>query len=243
VPNGEGPFPLVVMPHGGPHVSEYVIFDEWAQMLANNGYMVLQPQYRMSMGYGLEHFTSAFVRGSEAGGKMQDDKDDGALHLVEEGLVDPDRIAMFGWSYGGYAALVAASRTPQIYQCVIAGAAVSNYRRQANEYGGGVKGRNKIWQEYQYNAVHPTDEVGKVNVPVLLVHGSVDQRVRPRQARMYLKELEKHNKPYKYLELDGADHFSNTLFYGHKIELYESMIDFLTNDCGMQSELQASSAD
>ena len=242
VPNGEGPFPLVVMPHGGPHVSEYVIFDEWAQVLANNGYMVLQPQYRMSLGYGLEHFTSAFVEGSEAGRKMQDDKDDGALHLVKEGLADRDRIAMFGWSYGGYAALVAASRSPQIYQCVIAGAAVSNYRRQANEYGGGVSGRNKIWQDYQYNAVHPTDEVEKVNVPVLLVHGSVDQRVRPRQARMYLKELEKHDKPYKYLELDGADHFSNTLFYEHKIELYESMIDFLSNDCGMQPELQASAA-
>ena len=60
---------------------------------------------------------------------------------------------------------------------------------------------------------------------------------------MYLKQLEKYNKPYKYLELDGADHFYDTLFYNHQIELYESMIDFLANDCGMQPELQASSAD
>ncbi|MGB5512650.1 MAG: prolyl oligopeptidase family serine peptidase, partial [Woeseiaceae bacterium] len=244
VPNGEGPFPLVVMPHGGPQVSEVVVYDEWAQMLANNGYMVLQPQYRMSLGYGMEHFTSAFVNGSEAGRKMQDDKDDGALHLVEEGLVDPDRIAMFGWSYGGYAALIAASRTPQIYQCVIAGAAVSNQRRQGNEYGNASKGRDKIWQDtYRNGSVEPTEEVEKVNVPILLVHGSVDQRVRPRQAKMYLKELEKNGKPYKMLWLDGADHFSNTLFYEHQIELYESMIDFLANDCGMQPQLRASSSD
>ncbi|MCP5093139.1 MAG: S9 family peptidase, partial [Gammaproteobacteria bacterium] len=90
-PNSKGPHPLVVLPHGGPHVSETIIYDEWGQMLANNGYMVLQPQYRMSLGYGMDHFLSAFINGSEGGRKMQDDKDDGALHLIKEGLVDPDR--------------------------------------------------------------------------------------------------------------------------------------------------------
>ncbi len=234
VPNiGKKPYPLIVLPHGGPHVREVVLYDEWAQMLANNGYMVLQPQYRMSMGYGMDHFLSAFIDGSEGGRKMQDDKDDGALFLVEKGFADPDRIAMYGWSYGGYAALIAASRTPQIYQCVIAGAAVSNPRRQANEYGNASSGTGKIWTEvYQYGAIQPTEEVAKVNVPILLIHGSVDQRVRPRQARMYLKELEKQNKPYKFVELEGADHFYSTLFYEHQIELYTSIIDFLANDCG-----------
>jgi dipeptidyl aminopeptidase/acylaminoacyl peptidase len=234
VPNsGKRPYPLIVLPHGGPHVREVVLYNEWAQMLANNGYMVLQPQYRMSLGYGMEHFQSAFINGSEGGRKMQDDKDDGAQYLVEKGFADADRMAMFGWSYGGYAALVAASRTPQIYQCVIAGAAVSNPRRQTNEYGNASSGTGKVWQEvYQFGAVQPTEEVAKVNVPILLIHGSVDQRVRPRQARMYMKELEKFNKPYKFVELDGADHFYSTLFYGHQLKLYESMIDFLSNDCG-----------
>jgi dipeptidyl aminopeptidase/acylaminoacyl peptidase len=215
-------------------------------MLANNGYMVLQPQYRMSLGYGMDHFLSAFINGSEGGRKMQDDKDDGAKFLVEKGYADPDRMAMFGWSYGGYAALVAASRTPQLYQCVIAGAAVSDYRRQANEYGGGASGTSKIWTEvYQYDMVEPVEEAPKVNVPVLLIHGSVDQRVRPRQAKLYLKQLEKYNKPYKYVELDGADHFSNTLFYKHQIELYTSIIDFLKTDCGpngLADDLSASAS-
>jgi len=231
-PNGEGPFPTVILPHGGPHVHEVVLFDEWAQMLANNGYLVAQPQYRMSMGYGFDHFRSAFREQSEGGRAMQDDKDDAALHLVELGLADPDRMAMFGWSYGGYAALVAASRTPQIYQCTIAGAAVADYVRQANEYPN-PRGTGQIFTEdYQYKVVNPIDEVAKVNVPVFVIHGSVDQRVRPRQANMYLAALEKHNKEYKYLELDGADHFSNTLFYNHKIALYEGIISYLRNDCG-----------
>lgn len=235
IPNGEAPFPLVVLPHGGPFVQETVIYDEWSQMLANNGYMVLQPQYRGSKGYGMEHHLAAWKNGSEAGYSMQDDKDDGALHLVKEGLADKDRLAMFGWSYGGYAALVAASRTPQIYQCVIAGASVTDMVKQVNTIANErwFRGAVEIEQmEYRKGAVNPVDEVENVNVPILLIHGSVDQRVQPVQARIYLKELEKHNKPYKYVELDGADHFYDTLYYEHQIELYSSMIDFLANDCG-----------
>ncbi|HEX5787158.1 MAG TPA: prolyl oligopeptidase family serine peptidase [Woeseiaceae bacterium] len=232
VPNGKPPFPTVVLPHGGPHVHEVVIYDEWAQVLANNGYLVVQPQYRMSLGYGYDHFRSAFREQSEGGRAMQDDKDDAALHLVEQGLADPDRLAMFGWSYGGYAALVAASRTPQLYQCVIAGAAVADYVRQANEYPN-PRGTGRIFTEdYQYKVVNPVAEVAKVNVPILLVHGSVDQRVRPRQARLYRDALDKAGKPYEYIELDGADHFYNTLFYGHQLTLYTNLIDFLANDCG-----------
>jgi dipeptidyl aminopeptidase/acylaminoacyl peptidase len=237
IPNGEGPFPTVVMPHGGPHVQEIVIYDEWAQMLANNGYMVVQPQYRMSHGYGKELFLSAFIDGSEAGRKMQDDKDDAALRLVELGLADPDRMAMFGWSYGGYAALIAASRTPQIYQCTIAGAAISDTVVAANdEIRRSPDGAMRVWRDvYEYGAVQPVKEVEKVNVPVLLIHGSVDSRVLPKQAKLYRDAMDKADKYYKYVELEGADHFYVTLWYEHQIELYESIIDFLENDCGQMS--------
>ncbi len=232
---GKKPYPLVVLPHGGPHVHEVILYDEWAQMLASRGYMVIQPQYRMSMNYGMDHFLSAFINGSEGGRKMQDDKDDGALFLVEKGYADPDRMAMFGWSYGGYAALVAASRTPQIYQCVIAGAAVSDPRRQANDFLNRQDGTGKIWREvYLYGQVQPVEEVDKVNVPVLLIHGSVDHRVLPRQAALYRKAMDRANKSYKYVELEGAGHFYNTLFYEHQLELYENLVDFLANDCDMQ---------
>jgi dipeptidyl aminopeptidase/acylaminoacyl peptidase len=242
VPQGEGPFPLIVLPHGGPFVQEVVGWDEWGQMLANNGYMVLQPQYRGSRGYGMQFYMDAFMDGGQGGFKMQDDKDDGAMYLVERGLVDPDRIAMFGWSYGGYAALVAASRTPQIYQCVIAGAAVSDPNMQVNYYRYRLRGTGKDEQLRMWDdSISPLKEVEKVNVPLLLVHGDVDQRVPPDHAKKYRKLLDEYNKNYKYLELKGADHFSNTLFFHHQIELYETMIDYLNNDCG-QVSMQAKAA-
>lgn len=233
VPQGEPPFPLIVLPHGGPFVQETVVYDEWSQLLANNGYMVLQPQYRGSRGYGKQFYMDAFMKGGQGGYDMQDDKDDGAEYLVRRGLVDRDRIAMFGWSYGGYAALVAASREDQIYQCVIAGAAVSDPTMQVNYYryqlrGTGREEQLRMWDD----SISPLDEVQKVNVPMLLIHGSVDQRVPPEHAKKYRKLMDKYNKNYRYLELDGADHFSSTLFYRHQIALYENMIGYLQNDCG-----------
>lgn len=233
IPHGEGPFPTVVMPHGGPFVGEVVGYDEWAQMLANNGYLVLQPEYRGSTNFGLDFYKSAFLPTGQGGYKMQDDKDDGVLHLIRQGLADKDRVAMFGWSYGGYAALIAASRTPQIYQCVIAGAAVSDNLMQVSYYSRFMRGSSKIEQINMWKgSISPMNEIAKVNVPILLIHGSVDQRVPPEHVRKYLKGLKDHNKPYKYVELEGADHFYNTLYFEHQILLYNSMIDYFRDDCG-----------
>ena len=176
---------------------------------------------------------SAFKDGGEGGHKMQDGKDDGVLDLIKEGLVDSDNVAMFGWSYGGYAALVAASRTPQLYQCVVAGAAVSDPLMPISYYSARMRGAQEMEQGNMWiDSISPVDEVEKVNVPLMLVHGSVDQRVPPEHVRRYIDELEKYNKPYKYVELDGADHFSSTLFYEHQIMLYESLTSFLREDCG-----------
>lgn len=231
-PKGEGPFPLIVLPHGGPHVNEVIGYDEWGQLLANNGYMVLQPQYRMSVGWGQKHFDLAM---GEHGLAMQDDKDDGALYLIEKGEVDKDRVAMFGWSYGGYAALVAASRDPNIYQCVIAGAAVANPRKVYLLR----KGRNtpKAIDEWAkarggYVGVNPMEEIDEVNVPVLMVHGDVDRRVLYFNFKEYKQSLQKAGKLGDYLTLQGADHFSLTLMYAHQRDFYTKMLDYLKNNCG-----------
>ena len=233
IPHGEPPFPLIVMPHGGPFVQETVIYDEWSQMLANNGYLVLQPQYRGSLGYGSAFYLAAIEGGGQGGHRMQDDKDDGALYLARQGLADPDRMAMYGWSYGGYAALVAASRTPQIYQCVIAGAAVSDPIMQLNYYRDELRGHALEQQLTMWkDSVSPIEEVGKVNVPLLLIHGTVDQRVPLDHAKKYVRGLDKFGKTYKFVELEGADHFYDTLFFRHQLKLYQSMIDYLKHDCG-----------
>ncbi len=236
IPKGDGPFPLVVMPHGGPYVPEVIDrFDEWSQLLANNGYLVLQPQYRGSLKYGLDFYKSAFIDGSEAGRAMQDDKDDGALYLVEQGLADPDRMAMFGWSYGGYAALVAASREDQIYQCVVAGAAVTDPDMQVDYYRYRMRGAQKVEQLTTWDgAVSPMKEVDKINVPMFIVHGDKDQRVPPEHFDKYIAALERADVNHKKLILEGADHFDNTLIYEHKILFYTQMLRFFENDCGLK---------
>lgn len=235
-PKGPGPHKLVVMPHGGPFVREVVLFDEWAQMLANNGYMVLQPQYRGSKGYGINFYQSAFFNGGEGGRKMQDDKDDGVKHLIEQGIVDKDKVAFFGWSYGGYAALIAAARSPNLYKCSIAGAAVADNFQQVNYYRtflsmDTVQGKEQLnmWTD----SVDPIEEVDKVNIPLFVIHGSIDQRVPPVHAKKYVSKLKSKKKDHKYLELKNADHFSNTLFYKHKMKMYPAMLDYLKNECGM----------
>lgn len=232
-PKGPGPHPLVVMPHGGPHVNEIVGYDEWGQLLANAGYMVLQPQYRMSVGWGRDHFDSAY---GEHGLAMQDDKDDGAMHLVKKGLVDKDRMAMFGWSYGGYAALVATTRENNIYQCAIAGAAVADPKKvyMKRSAPGSPKALDDWSQRRGMIGINPINEVSKANIPLLMVHGDVDARVMYFNYKDYKKAMEKagKNDQAQYLTLKGADHFSATLMYEHQEKFYTKLLDYLEKDCG-----------
>lgn len=230
-PKGKGPFPLVVLPHGGPHVAEVIDYDEWGQVLASRGYMVLYPQYRGSLGYGIKHFLATW---NEHGKKMQDDKDDGALYLVSKGLVDKDRIAMFGWSYGGYAALVAAARTPQIYQCSVAGAPVADPTMQFNYYKDQLREFELEFEQQRRSGISPVEEVSKINVPLLFIHGRQDQRVPYEHFEVYQKAVKAAGKSdlVKFVTLEGADHFSNTLFFRHQIKLYQELTSFLANDCG-----------
>ena len=233
MPKGSGPFPTVVLPHGGPHVNEVITYDEWGQVLANNGYMVIQPQYRMSTGWGVKHFESAY---GEHGLAMQDDKDDAALWAVEQGLADPDRLAMFGWSYGGYAALVAAQREPNLYQCVIAGAAVAApgkvYRMRRSPWA--PKPLDQWSKDRGGTTVDPVEAIDKVNIPVMMVHGDWDSRVLYFNYKDYKKAAKKAGKDnmMKFVTLKGADHFYRTLMNEHQEDLYTEMLDFLKNDCG-----------
>ena len=192
-PKGEGPFPLVVIPHGGPHVNEVIAYDEWGQLLANAGYMVLQPQYRMSVGWGKDHFDAGY---GEHGLAMQDDKDDGVKYLVAQGLVDPNRVAMFGWSYGGYAALVASQREDNLYQCAIAGAAVADpaksYRDRRSPNS--PKALDEWAQRRGMIGVNPIAQVEKTNIPLMMVHGDVDHRVEYWHLKDFRTAMERAGK-------------------------------------------------
>jgi len=207
-----------------------VSYDEIGQFLASQGYMVLHPENRISVGWGQKHFDAGY---GEHGLAMQDDKDDGVLYLIEQGLVDPDRVAFMGWSYGGYAALVAASREPQLYQCTVAVAAVADAEKQ---YLGRRDSSLKALDEWSRRrgaiGVNPINEVNKVNIPLLMVHGDVDRRVMYYHFKDYKKAFEDAGKQGQFVTLEKADHFSNTLMYNHQQQLYTKVADYLSNDCG-----------
>jgi dipeptidyl aminopeptidase/acylaminoacyl peptidase len=233
---GKKPYPTVVMPHGGPWVRDTIIYDEWAQLLASHGYMVLQPNYRGSTGFGLNHWKKG---DNNWGQTMQDDKDDGVKFLVDKGLADPDKVAIFGWSYGGYAAFAASVRENGPFACAIAGAGVTDLSR----IGASLFNRSRYGRVFQGTTVSglsPIDEAEKLSIPLFIVHGDIDQRVPIEQSRLFVKKLESLGKPHKYLELEGADHFYNTLYYRHKSAFYPAMIDWLENSCFTESTIAKS---
>jgi dipeptidyl aminopeptidase/acylaminoacyl peptidase len=227
-PKGDGPFPLVVMPHGGPFVEEKILFDEWPQFFANNGYMVIQPQYRGSYGYGMDFHKKAFINGGEGGKKMQDDLDYGAKYLIQNGTVDKDNVFMFGWSYGGYTSLIASMNDEKLYKCVVAGAAVADTIQQYNYYGSRLEGAQKVRQEsYSKESVNPIDHIDDIKVPLLMIHGDNDQRVPIKHAYKFVEELEANNVEHDFIVLEGADHFLGTIGYKNMLKMWESSLNYI----------------
>jgi dipeptidyl aminopeptidase/acylaminoacyl peptidase len=204
--------PLIVMPHGGPFVRDEWGYDTWAQFLANRGYVVLQPNFRGSTGYGRD-----FVAKGEGqwGRTMQDDLDDGVQWLVEQGKVDPKRVCIMGASYGGYAALWGAARNPEIYRCAISLAGISDlaamikYDRRsfsATRYYTAWRERVQGDKAFDLNTVSPLYAVDRINIPLLIAHGTDDENVPISQSRKLHEALLKANKPHQYLVYEGEGH-------------------------------------
>ncbi len=235
--------PLVVMPHGGPESYDAVGFDWMAQYFANRGYLVLQPNFRGSSGYGTEH---RILGKGEWGGKMQDDITDGVQTLVEQGLADPTRVCIVGASYGGYAALAGGAFTPDLYKCVVAIAPVSDIRPLLVD----VKWDNgrkhwalDYWQENigdldeereKLDAISPARAADKFTAPVLLIHGNDDTVVPIKQSEIMERALEKAGKDVTFLELEGEDHWMSD--GDTRIDALRAMATFIDQHIGAEAE-------
>ena len=224
--SGEKPFPAVVLPHGGPWARDFLGWDRWAQFLANRGYAVLQPQYRGSEGFGQTLWRAG---DNEWGQKMQDDKDDGAYWLAEQGIADPDRIAIFGYSYGGFAAMAASVRKNSPFQCAISGAGLAELRSFDK-----VTFDNPFQREYQnptIGGMSPLDHVRDSEIPIFVFHGDRDQRVPVDQSRKFVKAMKRAGKDTQYLEVVDLWH-SLPWWPQHHRAMFESLESYLANDCG-----------
>lgn len=215
LPKGRDPkkLPLIIYPHGGPYgIRDKLEYDAQVQLLANRGYAVLQPNYRGSGGYGT-HFGDA-GRG-QIGLKMQDDLDDGMDWLAGEGIIDKSRVCVVGASYGGYAALWAATRNPERYRCAASFAGVADwtsmlkYDRRFLSKKGRASWEARVTGDaaLDLTSVSPMAQAARLTRPVLIAHGEDDSNVPISQSKKYVEALKKAGHAhYEYKAYDDEGH-------------------------------------
>ncbi|MEM9668546.1 MAG: S9 family peptidase [Pseudomonadota bacterium] len=231
--------PLIVMPHGGPEYHDQVGFDWMAQFFANRGYLVLQPNFRGSDGFGTQ-FTEAGY--GEWGAAMQQDVTDGVLALIKGGEADPERICIVGWSYGGYSALAGGAFTPDLYKCVAAIAPVSDLPRMLSD-----EKRDHGWDHWVVgywekamadgNATKetlrersPARYADAFQAPVLLLHGKDDLVVPSSQSKRMRSALSEAGKDVRLVEYRGEDHSMSTP--GARLEVLQELDAFIGEHIG-----------
>jgi dipeptidyl aminopeptidase/acylaminoacyl peptidase len=178
-----------------------------SQFLASRGYAIFLPNFRGSIGYG-RRFQLAGRR--EWGGKMQEDVTDGTQWLIDEGIADPDRICIVGWSYGGYAAAMGAVQTPDMYQCAASINGVLNLPQLINDdrhyIGGTVWTRHMGLEDENAKVVSPYHQAEKIKIPMLVIQAKDDANVHLNQGQGMAERLRKLNKPVEYVEVDLGGH-------------------------------------
>ena len=216
--NSASMIPFVILPHGGPAGRDFLQFHYWVQFLVTRGYGVLQMNFRGSAGYG-QSFERAGDR--EWGQAMQDDITDGVNWLIQDEYADPDRVAILGGSYGGYAALMGAVKTPDLYQCAVSFAGISDLPDLIHQEGAYATRAIGSWgKDYKTLAKNsPAKRAKDITIPVLLFHGNEDIIVDIDQSVKMAKALKKHGKNYEFIRLENGD---------HHLSLYVNRLKFLT---------------
>ncbi len=226
--------PLVVNPHGGPQG----IRDEWGfnpetQLFASRGYATLQVNFRISGGYGKEFLKAGF---KQVGRKVMDDVEDGVKHVIEQGWIDKDKIAIYGGSHGGYATLMGLVKTPDLYACGVDYVGVSNIFTFMNSIPEYWKPYLDMLKEIWYDVdneeeaaiakeVSPAYQIDKIKSPLFVVQGANDPRVNINESDQIVEQLRAKgvDVPYmvKYNEGHGFAHEENS------IDFYKAMMGFL----------------
>ncbi len=202
--------PLVALPHGGPQSHDSERFDNLVAFLADRGYAVLQVNFRGSTGYGWDYMKAGLRR---CGLETQDDVTDGVKKLVSDGIADPARLAIVGWSFGGYAALNGVIKDPDLYRGAFAIAPISNLLDAVSGWGSwGAREtlRAQIGDvrddAEQLRATSPVFHADRIKVPVVIVHGKLDRQAEFDQGAQMDEALTKANKPHKFIAFDMGDH-------------------------------------
>ena len=198
--------PLVVLPHGGPAARDVWGFDWLAQFLAARGYAVVQPNFRGSSGYGEEWQNENGFRNWR---QAVADIEDSARSLIADGAVDADRVAIAGWSYGGYAALLGAAESPDLYKATIAIAPVTSLDAlidEAQYFTNEQMVKTMIGSGDHLRTGSPVRRAADIQAPVLLVHGDRDTTVLVDHSLEMRDKLSGAGKQVKLLRYEDLDH-------------------------------------
>lgn len=230
--------PIVINPHGGPWVRDSWGYNPEVQLLASRGYGVFQINYRGSTGYGKDFWMKGF---KQWGHDMQNDLTDGVRWLIEQGVADPERVAIYGASYGGYATLAGIAFTPELYACAVDYVGVSNlftFMETIPPYW-------KPYLDMLYEMVgHPEQDqallkagspvfhIDKIKAPLLVVQGANDPRVKIDESDQIVRSMRERGIDVPYLVKYNEGHgFANE---ENRFEFYKAMLGFLAKHIKMQ---------
>ncbi len=242
----KGPAPMVVMIHGGPASRDSWSWDPDVQLLAAHGYVVFQPQFRGSSGFG-----NKFLRAGEGqwGLAMQDDITEGVEYLIRLGVADRNRICIYGASYGGYAALWGLAKNPDLYKCGVSVAGVVDIAYMLDDRSD--VNNNKIGRQFhraafgdpvrasaRFDNVSPLKHADAIKAPVLIMHGKNDARVPIEHADKMRAALETLNKPFEWEYFEDEGH--GISYVSNATKFYQHLFAFLDRYIGQ--DLSASAA-
>ncbi|MCW8925562.1 MAG: S9 family peptidase [Xanthomonadales bacterium] len=227
--------PLVMNPHGGPWARDGWGYNWETQLLANRGYAVLQVNFRGSTGFGRDHLQSSWKQWGRA---MQDDITDGVLWAAEQGIVDKDRVCIYGGSYGGYATMAGLTFTPDLYKCGINYVGVTDiallFETAPDAWGeletmkkmvGDPKTEKEFLEQWS-----PSNHADKIKVPVFMAYGLQDPRVNIEHAKVMEKGLKKNGVEYELMVKKNEGHgFRKT---ENQRDFYSRMVSFLSENLG-----------
>jgi len=236
--------PVVINPHGGPWARDYWGWDPYSQLFASRGYAVLKMNFRGSTGYGREFWESSFKKWGQ---EMQNDITDGVHWLIDQGIADPDRIAIFGGSYGGYATLAGVTYTPDLYAAAIDYVGVSNlftfmktippYWKPFLDMMHEMVGDPENEQDStMMHAASPVFHVEKIKTPLMVLQGANDPRVNIDESDQIVKALRDNNVDVPYIVKYNEGHgFRNE---ENKIEANKLMLGFLAKHLRPQEKVK-----
>ena len=239
--------PMVLHIHGGPHARA----DSWArgfgyfeaEILASRGYAVVVPNFRVTPGLGGKIYKSGF---GTVGRQMSEDHEDAVKWAIDQGFADPKRICISGASYGGYAALRALAKTPDMFKCGIAGLVVSDLEMQLTSTAGDTAGNEagvKFWEQLvgqddsNKTALRdnsPVHMARQIKVPVLMYAGADDTRTPIEQTRAMASALERAGNPPKAVIVKKEEGHG----YGrveNNVDLYTQILNFLDENIGSKA--------